>query len=363
MIKKAFLLIVIFLSLLFIQSSNSEPRRMVLEFCTGTWCGSCPCGDAAAEQILAVYPNTIVIAYHGGTDPWQYFNGYSIRTMLGFEAYPTGIFDRRNHPGNNNIEYITYDVWSIFAAARYTSSPNTLINISVSSSSYDPVTRSLSVTFNATALQNLPDQYKVVYVLTEDNVVYPQNFYSGCGTPGYHNDYVHKWIARTVANNPNGENVNTGTWNANQTISKTVATTIDNQWIPENCTMNVIIYKDNPQGLYVSEVGQSISKKVSELVGISQTGTQLPDAYSLSQNYPNPFNPVTYIKFSLSKDSYVSLRIYNSMGQVVGIYADGFMKAGSYNAEIDGSELSSGVYYYSLVTNDFTDTKKMMLIK
>ncbi|MEO8512070.1 MAG: Omp28-related outer membrane protein [Ignavibacteria bacterium] len=362
--KKIILLFVVLFSVFFIQGTNSEPRRMVLEFCTGTWCGYCPCGDVAAEQILVTYPNTIVIAYHGGSDPWQYFNGNPLRTMLGFAAYPTGIFDRTNHPGNgSSFPYITYNMWTSYASTRYTASPNSVINVIVSSSSYNPGTRSLSVTVNATALQDLTGQYKVVYVLTEDNVVYPQNYYASCGTAGYHNDYVHKWIARTVANDPNGENVNTGTWSTNQMISKSITTTIDSAWIPENCNMNVIIYKDNPSGLYLSEVGQGVTKKVSELVGISQTGTQLPEVYALSQNYPNPFNPTTNIKFTLPKDGNVSLKLYNSMGQVVGTYADGFMKAGSYNAEIDGSDLSSGVYFYSLVTDNFVDTKKMMLVK
>lgn len=355
----------IFLLLISFQA-NSEPRRMVLEFCTGTWCGYCPCGDDAAEQILANYPNTIVIAYHGAsTNPWQNFNGSTIRSLMGFSAYPTGVFDRTNHPGNNGAPYpyVTYNMWASYASNRYTASPNTNINLSVSSSSYNPVTKELSVTVNATALQNLTDQYKIVYVLTEDNVVYPQVFYATCGTAGTHNDYVHKWIARTVLNSPTGENVNTGTWNANQVISKTITTTLDNAWIPENCNMNVIVYKDNPTGIFLSEVGQGITKHLSELVGISHNGTNIPSVYELSQNYPNPFNPVTNIKFSLPKSGNISLNIYNSMGQLVQTYAEGFMEAGSYNVDFDGTNLSSGIYFYTLRTDEFVETKKMMLIK
>lgn len=72
---------------------------MIMEFCTGTWCGYCPCGHVAADNILLQYPNTVVIAYHGAsTDPWQNFTGNAIRSMLGFSAYPTGVFDRTNHP-------------------------------------------------------------------------------------------------------------------------------------------------------------------------------------------------------------------------------------------------------------------------
>src|SRR6266540_11439 len=95
--------IVLFIAMFFSGINlNSEPRKVVVEFCTGTWCGYCPCGDDACEQILTTYPQTIVIAYHGAnSDPWQTFTGSEIRSMLGFSAYPTAIFDRTNHPGNN----------------------------------------------------------------------------------------------------------------------------------------------------------------------------------------------------------------------------------------------------------------------
>ena len=364
--KKFFILLLVFgIVIFFNRHTNSEPRRMVVEFCTGTWCGYCPCGDVAAEQIISTYPGTIVIAYHGGSDPWQYFNGYSIRSLMGFSAYPTGVFDRTNHPGNNGAPYpyVTYNMWAGYASSRFSSSPTTQINLTVSSSSYNPVTRELSVSVDATALQDLTGQYKISYILTENNVVYPQNYYSSCGTAGYHNDYVHKWIARTVVNDPSGDNVNTGTWNQNQVITKNVTTTIDNAWVAENCVMNIIVFKENPTGLFMSEVGQGVVKNVSELVGVTQTGTEIPALYDLAQNYPNPFNPATNIKFSLPKDGNVSLKVFNSMGQLIDTYAEGFMKAGTYNVDFDGTKLSSGIYFYTLTTNEFTATKKMMLVK
>lgn len=78
-----FILLVSFLFVFFTQQTNAEPRRVVLEFVTGTWCQWCPCGDSAAEHILEAYPNAVVIAYHGAsTDPWQNFPGSVIRTLL-----------------------------------------------------------------------------------------------------------------------------------------------------------------------------------------------------------------------------------------------------------------------------------------
>lgn len=337
---------------------------MVLEFCTGTWCGSCPCGHEAAEQVLANFPNTIVIAYHGAnTDPWQNFHGSSIRSLLGFSGYPTGIFDRTNHPGNTEFPYITYETWVSYTNSRMTSSPLTRINLNISSSSYNPVTRELNISIDAVALQDLNGQYKISYILTENNVVYPQNYYSVCGIAGYHNDYIHKWIARTVINDPEGDIMNTGTWYQNQVISKNVSVTIENAWVAENCVMNIIVFKENPSGLFLSEVEQGSAKDFYGLAGITQTGNEIPVSYNLSQNYPNPFNPVTNIQFSIPKESFVSLRIYNSVGQLVETYTEGFINAGRYNADFDGSNLTSGIYFYTLTAGDYKETKKMMLIK
>jgi hypothetical protein len=91
-------------------------------------------------------------------------------------------------------------------------------------------------------------------------------------------------------------------------------------------------------------------------------------SYSLSQNYPNPFNPVTKIRFSLPNPSEggaqtVKLIIYDILGQVLETLVNDQLKPGTYEVEWDGSNFSSGVYYYSLVTQDFTQTRKMVLIK
>ncbi len=98
-------------------------------------------------------------------------------------------------------------------------------------------------------------------------------------------------------------------------------------------------------------------------VGITQNGTTIPDNFVLHQNYPNPFNPTTKINFELSKSTNVKLTVYNSIGQIVMNIFEGFKSAGSYQAEFNGSSLSSGTYYYRLDTDYFTETKKMQMIK
>ena len=110
-------------------------------------------------------------------------------------------------------------------------------------------------------------------------------------------------------------------------------------------------------------VGQSRAIEVDNPTGIHNTGN-IVSSYELNQNYPNPFNPTTNIFFSVPKDGNVSLKFYDILGNEVASYIDnGFLKAGTYNAEFDGSKLASGVYFYTLSTNDFTATKKMILTK
>jgi hypothetical protein len=88
-----------------------------------------------------------------------------------------------------------------------------------------------------------------------------------------------------------------------------------------------------------------------------------PFDFKLSQNYPNPFNPNTVISYSVPKDGFVTLKVFNTVGQQVAELISTNQNAGTYNVEFNAQNLSSGVYYYRLETNGFVDTKKMILVK
>jgi hypothetical protein len=91
--------------------------------------------------------------------------------------------------------------------------------------------------------------------------------------------------------------------------------------------------------------------------------TEIPTEYKLSQNYPNPFNPSTMIEFSIVKPEFVSLKVYNILGQEVATLVNEVKNPGTYSVRFDASHLSSGVYIYRLQTESFTATKKMILQK
>jgi hypothetical protein len=94
----------------------------------------------------------------------------------------------------------------------------------------------------------------------------------------------------------------------------------------------------------------------------------LPSRFMLVQNYPNPFNPSTTIPYSLASATEIQIVIYNVLGQPVRTLADGYQAAGNYSViwdgnDDDGGQVPSGVYFYSLITDEFEDTKKMLMIK
>jgi predicted acyl esterase len=98
-------------------------------------------------------------------------------------------------------------------------------------------------------------------------------------------------------------------------------------------------------------------------IGVENISTEVPKQFSLHQNYPNPFNPTTKINYELSMTSYTRLVIYDITGKEVEVLVDGKQNAGIYQATFNADNLPSGVYFYKLITDNFTDTKKMVLIK
>ncbi len=98
-------------------------------------------------------------------------------------------------------------------------------------------------------------------------------------------------------------------------------------------------------------------------LGIKQIGSEIPSSYSLSQNYPNPFNPKTIINFQLPMVNYVNLKVYDALGREVATLVNEQLQPGTFEVDFDGSNLASGIYYYYLQTENFSDSKKMIILK
>jgi len=117
-----------------------------------------------------------------------------------------------------------------------------------------------------------------------------------------------------------------------------------------------IIGSDITGGLFVIKIG-------SAPLGINSNGI-IPSEFAMKQNYPNPFNPSTTIEFSVPKNSYITLKVFDVLGKQVALLADEFKQAGNYKVNFDAGRLSSGIYYYRLESdNGYSESKKMILTK
>ena len=171
-----------------------------------------------------------------------------------------------------------------------------------------------------------------------------------------------QWTTATEVNNHGFEiqrklNTATSSWTAIGFINGHGTVTEANSYSYEdnisNINASVITYRLKQidyDGTY------SFSKEVNVSVGVIQK-------YELMQNYPNPFNPETKIKYSIAKNGLVTIKVYNILGKEVAILLNHEQPAGSYEIMFSAQQLSSGVYFYTLHSGNFTQTKKLVLIK
>ncbi len=99
------------------------------------------------------------------------------------------------------------------------------------------------------------------------------------------------------------------------------------------------------------------------VVSVEEIGGRIPERFVLAQNYPNPFNPNTTIQFALPGMSYVSIKIYNTLGLEVATLVDEFLPPGQHKTIWNATDFASGVYLYRIQAGNFVETKKLILLK
>ena len=122
---------------------------------------------------------------------------------------------------------------------------------------------------------------------------------------------------------------------------------------------------DNENSVYISGTSSNnyVTIKYSQTVGVSSSQDQVPEKFSLEQNYPNPFNPVTHLEFRISDLGFVTLKIYNILGKEIETLVTENKSAGTYSEEWNASDYPGGIYFYELKVNDYSEARKMLLLK
>jgi hypothetical protein len=163
-------------------------------------------------------------------------------------------------------------------------------------------------------------------------------------------------------------------------VRRIATRTLDNPWhfelnfppvwpVPENLAYsNATLMHGGTDGFAIGDLNWFPDQKAEWVLGVEQVSSEIPSAFSLSNAYPNPFNPETKVNFNVPQVSKVKLVVYNLLGQRVRTLVDEEIQAGSYSASWNGTDdygrqMSSGIYFFSLESQSFKATKKMILMK
>lgn len=126
----------------------------------------------------------------------------------------------------------------------------------------------------------------------------------------------------------------------------------------------VDINNDNDKDLFLGNTkGGLYFYENWDVFGIQQIGSEIPSSFSLGQNYPNPFNPSTNVKFQIPNAGFVQIKVYDLLGKEIAVLVNENLSAGVYKADWDASAYPSGVYFCRMTSGEFTETRKMVLVK
>lgn len=353
------LALIMVLSLIICSPTLSADRKVLAEMFTSTTCPPCyPADLFYFHSWLPSYwnaENVITIAYHvwwpaPGNDPMYLANPTPVQNRVsyyqGASAYAPRMYIDGFIDGG-----ATYADWPNLIESRFSDPSPLTITLSGTRSGN---TLNLTGSIYAEAPVN-SSNWRVHWVVVEDSISAPQAIGGGQYVP-----FIHNWAHRGMYPDANGSAISIS---QGQTVQVQRSITISGNWVPDNCKVIVFVQNNTDKKVQQAEVipVRSITVSVNE-------PTELPRSFSLNQNYPNPFNPTTRLSFVIAHVSFVTLKVYNLLGQEVATLVTDVMQPGTHEVEWDGkaqdgSVLPSGVYTYRLTAGEFRQTRKMILLR
>jgi hypothetical protein len=333
------LVMLLFSSALFSQ----EDRKVLVEIFTNSHCSLCPTAHNIIDNYLAG-PNgdKISYIYYHMVYPYSDDQLY-IESMEDSDARdnyynpvsstPQGWFDG-THQGSSSGWAATLD--NLVA----TQSPlKILLNGSRN-------TNQFFINAQLTRTDSIIDNDLVIHFVVVEDLYYD----------GRNSVSNHKHVMRKMVPTPSGQSFSI---NLNETKDIPQTITLDPLWDADSLNIVVFVQSAASKTIYQSE---TISYTDLTVTSVSDND-ELPTEFVLEQNYPNPFNPSTKIKFSMPKSSFVTLEVFNALGEKVDVLVSGELQGGNYEFSFDAKGLTSGIYFYQLRTKGFVQTKKMLLVK
>lgn len=345
--------------------STIPTKKVVVEEATGAWCGYCPDGAIRLMDILATYPfEAIGLAIHNG-DGMDFANGNTVNTAY-ISGFPSGLVDRYKFPDASTVEQ-DRGAWMSRVGERLSQ----IVPVSVSLiNSYNPTTRALSITVTADFVGNSQGDIRLNCFIVEDSVSgtgadYNQvNYYDGeAGHPMYGLGdpivgYKHRHVLRAMLGTSWGSASSIpSSVTAGQSFSKTYTTTLTSTWNANRIKLVAIVQKYNSNSSK-REILNASEHDLTNVTGISQISNNI-----IWSVYPNPFYNITNVSYFLENETDVNINVFDNTGKLVFNKNNGRMSAGSYFADIDGSDWSSGIYLISIKAGESIFSKKIILNK
>jgi hypothetical protein len=338
---------------------HGAARKAVIEIITSTTCA--PCYPADVFYFQQWYPNyggnasVVTLAYHvwwpsPGNDPMYTVNTAPVQTRMNYYA-PSGNYAPRAFIDGFIDGTQNYTGWPGAIEGRW-------LDFSPISITLTGTRGGNTLTMNAaiTAEQAVnSSNWRVHWVVVESELNYPQN--SGSG----YVPFLHHFVHRNMYPDANGSPI---TISQGQTVNVPRVITLNSTWVAANCRVLVFVQNNTDKKIQNAEYIEVPNIPT----GVGEPENGIPTAFGISQNYPNPFNPSTELDYAVKEASFVSIKVFNLLGQEVRTLVSEHKDRGIHKAAWDGKddagrEVPSGMYLYTMVAGDFSQSQKMMLLK
>ncbi len=320
-----------------------ESRKVLVEVFTNSHCPLCPAAHTVIDNYLSG-PNGNKISYiyyhmiyPYSDDPlyWQSMEGSDARDnyYTPVHATPQGWFDGI-HQGSSSGWATTLD-----------NLVNTQSPLKIELSGYTDLVR-LFIDADVTRTGDITDNDLVLRFVVAEDV-----FYDGRSSISNHKNVMRKMLPT-----PEGLAFDIA---LNETKGFEQIVNLDPVWDIDSLNLVVFVQSSGSKTVYQSETINYTDLVVSIY---SEPVTTLEN-FLLEQNYPNPFNPSTRIRYSIPNSEFVTLKVFDVLGNEVARLVNEDKPAGSYEINFSASQLSSGLYFYTISAGNFVETKKMILLR
>ncbi|MEK9136686.1 MAG: Omp28-related outer membrane protein [Bacteroidota bacterium] len=340
--------------------SSGAARKVLVEMQTSTTCAPCYAADVFYFQNwLPFYGGSSMIAtlaYHvwwptPGNDPMYLANPTPVQTRINYYSGGGSTYAPRAYIDGFIDGGSGYSTWPGAIEGRFLDPSPITITITGTRSG---TTLNLNAAIYAEQAV-FSANWRVHWALVESGISAPQHIGGGQYVP-----FVHDFAHRNMYPDANGSTIAIA---QGQTVNILRQITLNAGWVPNNC--RVIVFVQNNTDKKVQQVE---FVEVSSLTSVGEPVNGVPTTFAISQNYPNPFNPRTAVDYAVSQQSFVSIKVYNLLGQEVRTLVSEEKALGVYKAEWDGRdnvgrEVPSGMYMYKMIAGSFSETRKMLLLK